>query len=164
VLILQTGFICFDDLSFLRVQHATAETAPLIHQCDNDHISKLDEVLKNIPLPLTADGADYPVLRVFASWPGRADLGQTQEWKEEQGEGKRKGGKRELSEDNTNDPDRHPLATLDLAVFNEVSEKLNRDWFRGVEQEVVVSPKRAREEQNSRSLRCRKQVTSLVDQ
>ena len=46
----------------------SAKATPLIHQCDNGHVTKLDEVLKDILFGLTVDGADYPDLRVFASW------------------------------------------------------------------------------------------------
>ena len=131
------------DLSFLRVQHATAATAPFIGKGIGDCAAELDKVLKKILPGLTAGDADYPVLRVFASWPGEPNLERTLEWKEERKGGEQKGGKRNMSMDNTVDPDHHPLATLDLAIFNEVGKKLDQDWFRGVEEKVLVPSKRA---------------------
>jgi hypothetical protein len=89
------------------------------------------DALATIPpsCSLKVEGADYPILRVFASWPGPAVLKRTLE--------KGKSG--------ANDPDRHPVATLHLDNFNKVIEELDRDWFQGVgQQTLVVSSKRAR--------------------
>ena len=79
------------------------------------------EALKNIPRGLKARGADYPVLRVFASWPGEAKLERTDEW--------------------PGDADKHPLACLHLENFEEVGYKLDADWFRRDLLEKVISSK-----------------------
>jgi hypothetical protein len=95
--------------------------------------------LAKIPLGLKVKGADYPVLRVFASWPGEAKLERT----------------KKSSLDGI-DPDSHPLATLHLANFNSVGQELDQNWFQGdVEQKLVVHSKRARE-QDSELSRVRK--------
>jgi hypothetical protein len=61
--------------------------------------------------------------------------------------------------DNTEDPDRHPLAALCLAKFNEIGEKLDNDWFgKDLEQKLVVHYKRPREEEDSESLRLLKRA------
>ena len=94
---------------------------------------------------LKVKGADYPILRVLASWPGET----------------------RLEKDMSEDPDSHPLATLHLQNFNKVGndldrnwfllrsvkeagKELERNWFKGaVQQTLVVPSKRAREEQES---------------
>ena len=61
--------------------------------------------------------------------------------------------------DNIEDPDPHPLATLHLAKFNEVGEKLYSDWFKtDLEQKLVVHFKRPREEEDSESARLQKRA------
>lgn len=70
--------------------------------------------MSNIPLGLKVNGAEYSVLRVFASLPGEAKLERTLEWDEDVG--------------NVKDPDGHPLATLHLANFKEGGEKLDEIW------------------------------------
>jgi hypothetical protein len=65
--------------------------------------------------------------------------------------------------DNIRDPDRHPLAALDLETFKTVGEGLNGNWFGGyTEQKMVVqSKKRACEEEEGESpvsSRLRKRV------
>jgi hypothetical protein len=113
--------------------------------------------------------ADYPVLRVFASWQGEAKLERTLEWKAETGNQKTprkkaRGIQQETSGEGIEDPDHHPLATLHLANFQKVGEKLDQNWFRGdVEQKLVVHSKRAREEQGSESLHVRKSARLQVD-
>ena len=94
-------------------------------------------------LGLKAEGADYPVLRVFASWPGEANLAPTLEWKEGQ---ELQSQESDSAPDSVEDPDRHPLATLDQTNFEKVSERLFHNWFQqDVEQKIVVqSKKRAR--------------------
>jgi hypothetical protein len=79
--------------------------------------------LASIPLGLKAIGADYPILRVFASWPGRAQLNQSMDWKENRDTKMRSSTEppnqfnREQSVDDIEDPDLHPLATLHLDNF-----------------------------------------------
>jgi len=107
----------------------STKATPLIHQCNNDHITKLNEVLKDIPFGLTVDGAGYPVLCVFASW--RRSRPGTDSGMERKQEGRRqKGVKLKLSEDNTNDPDRHPLVTLLIWQFSmRLARNLSRTGF-----------------------------------
>jgi hypothetical protein len=86
----------------------------------------------NIPLGLRTKNANYPVLRVFASWPGEARLDRFDTW----------------NTTSTADPDKHPLATLQLAKFKKVGEELDQRWFQGhVESDIVVQLKHAREEE-----------------
>ena len=170
------------DLSFLRIQHATADTAPFINIAkdkdkykDQDQDQDIDmvmvtdlvkdklaaetkNVLANIQSGLKGEGADYPVLRVFASFPGEAKLERTTKpertTKRKKKEGS-KGGSGSIV-----DLDKHPLAALRLDTFTAVGQTLYDDWFQGNgEQQVVVpSKKRAREEQDSESLVLRKRA------
>ena len=91
------------------------------------------DVLAGIQSDLKAEGAEYPVLRVFASWPGETNL--------------------ERTADSTDDPDRHPIASLNNAKFNENSERFDKNFFTGrAEREIVVaSKKRSREEKEFES-------------
>ena len=142
------------DLSFLRVQIASANTAPFI----NDHCAGLaadtKNVLADIQLGLKTEGADYPVLRVFASWPGKAKLEriikQKTQGKKKQGKKKKLSGQ-EPDVDDIDDPDQHPLAVLHLENFINISKGFDRDWLKGeVEEKIVVqSRKHALEEQDS---------------
>ena len=124
---------------------------------DKDQLAaETKNVLAKIPHGLKGKGADYPVLRVFASWPGEAKLERTQGWKEPN---LSKQPQRQNSDAGSEvDPDRHPLAALRLDTFLTVGKQLDDDWFQGVgEQKVVVSSKkRAREEEDSESPVLRK--------
>jgi hypothetical protein len=107
-------------------QHAVATTAPFITD-DNNDCARLAErtknVLVNIPNSLTFQGAPFPVLRIFASWPGDSKLERTLKQRVENGKG---------LEDDIGDPDRHPLATLNLEHFQEFAETLQEDWLREI--------------------------------
>ena len=154
------------DLIIVLLQYPTANTAPFITNDSNDCpklATQTKDVLAKIPLGLKTEDADYPVLRVFASWEGEANLERTLDWKEKTNKknsartNTQPISKQETGEDDVEDPDHHPLATLHLANFRKVGEKLDQNWFRGdVEQKLVVHSKHAREEQDSESPRVRK--------
>ena len=133
----------------LRVQYASADNAPFIANDGPELATRTKDALAKILLSpsLEVKGADYPILRVFASWPRETRLEQ------------------HISED----PDNHPLATLHMENFNKVGEELDRNWFLlgsvkeagkeldrnwfkgAVQQTLVVPSKRAREEQEAGS-------------
>jgi hypothetical protein len=119
-------------LSGLRVQYSTADTAPFITNEGAELAVGTEEALAKIPLGLKVEGADYPVLRVFSSWPGKTELQRSLK--------KHKSG---------SDIDNHPLATLNLATCRAHDAKLGEAWFRGDGR--VVPSKHAREEQGSGS-------------
>ena len=65
----------------------------------------------------------YPILRVFASWPGDAGI------------------ERSLGYDDSKseiDTNRHPLASLHIENFENISKELARSWFRGYAEQLVV--------------------------
>jgi hypothetical protein len=68
---------------------------------------------------ITVEGASYPVLRVFASWPADADLERTLDITDKPPlSRKQKMVQAEDDEDIISyDPDQHPLATLHLQSF-----------------------------------------------
>jgi hypothetical protein len=102
--------------------------------------------LAKVPLGLKVKNAEYPVLRVVASWPGEAELERTLTLKQPMNTKSRM--------DNIEDPDLHPLATLHLENFNQANERLGIQWFQGdMEQKLVVHAKRAREPQDCESPR-----------
>ena len=107
------------------VQHATAETAPFIKGADSQLASRTLAALKNIQQGLDVKGATYSILRVFASYPGKPKPDQSLKV----------------------DLDGHPLASLNKKKLEEVSKRLNRNWFQsGVQHRVNL--KRAREEES----------------
>jgi hypothetical protein len=79
------------------------------------------DALADIPHALKVEGADYPILRIFASWKGDAKLERTLE--------QRKLGSGCM--DDIGDPDQHPLATLHMENFKVLAEKLASEWFHG---------------------------------
>ena len=91
-------------------------------------------VLAEIPSPLPT-GADYALLRVFALWPRDPGLERSLHWKEVTQKQKRKQGKpTETSEQEDSselDPDRHPVANLNLVNFETISRKYDSAWFLG---------------------------------
>ena len=84
-----------------------------------------NDALKRIRQGLVIPHASYPVLRIFASYPGEAKLDLTLESEERT---RRKGKNKSL---NVYDTDPHPLATLHYANFKENSTKLSGNWFLG---------------------------------
>jgi hypothetical protein len=128
------------DLIFFRVQHPTASEAPFI-TLDCSRLAPLTQkALEDIPLGLMVDTAAYPVLRVFASWPGPAELGRTLA-------PKKRARKKGAVKDDIKDTDKHPLATLNLVNFNSVSREVAQEWFlRDAEQRIMVPAKRSNED------------------
>lgn len=143
------------DLSFIRAQYATADTAQFTTGDDATLASQTKDALAKIPLGLKVEGADYPILRVFASWPGDARLQRSR--KAHKWGAKHKWGGA--------DPDKHPLATLHLENFRSHGEELDRNWFRGDKGQQRVA-KRVREAQDSESSgweKRRKRCSSSTD-
>jgi hypothetical protein len=102
----------------LRLQHTTAATAPFI-QGYSALAAKTMEVLASIPNGLKAEQTNYPVLRVFASWPGDAKLERTTIWKEEEKRQSQTMVEQGSDADPIPDPDLHPLATLNPRNFGD---------------------------------------------
>jgi len=151
-------------LILVRLQHRTAATAPPITNDNNDClelIPKTANALANIPLGLKVELADYPVLRIFASWEGDPKLERSDEWRE--ADEVQKGAQEETK--NGADTDRHPLATLHGKNFRASGEEMDVNWFRGdVEQKLVVHLKRAGEEQESRRRKSARLAQALIQQ
>jgi len=87
-------------------------------------------VLAKIPNPLKVEGATYPVLRIFASHPGNAKLERTLQQRIQR-KGRSKQGKHlktevvQSSSDDICDPDKHPLATLNVKLFRKETRRLD---------------------------------------
>jgi hypothetical protein len=99
------------------LQHQMAIHAPFVHRKGGfEQLSgRIKDALADIPNALKVEGADYPILRIFASWRGDAKLERTLDPRDK----------------DVGYPDQHPLATLHLENFNEFAEKLAREYFRG---------------------------------
>ena len=101
------------------LQHRTALEATFFHKVNKEGFQRLSKMTKDaladIPNALNVGGADYPILRIFASWEGDARLERTLE----------------RTEDGVGDLDPHPLATLHLKNFKAFAGKLANEWFRG---------------------------------
>lgn len=84
--------------------------------------------------------AKYPILRVFASWPGDAKLDRSKEKPRQ----KNPAEGEEVEEIAPYDVDPHPLATLHMVNFEHMSKAMGLQWFCGdVEQKEVVYAKRS---------------------
>jgi len=68
-----------------RVQYSNANDAPFQNGVEN-WAAKTQDALTRISLGLEVEGAGYPILRVFASWPGGAGRNCTGVYKEEEEE------------------------------------------------------------------------------
>ena len=77
------------------------------------------EVLASSPNGLKAEQTNYPVLRIFASWPGDAKLERTTIWKEEEKRQSQTMVEQGSDADPIPDPDLHPLATLNPRNFGD---------------------------------------------
>ena len=94
---------------------------------------KTMNALRDIPSGLTVTNNQFPILRVFASWPADAKLDRSKLEGDEGVPRKKK------------DDDSHPLATLHLANFVRMSKETDVKWFRGlVERNEVIHLKRKR--------------------
>ena len=93
--------------------------------------------------------AEFPILRVFASWEGDANLDRSMAKTEQMKKNKAKdpAGNEDLAGEKKTpscDVDSHPLATLHLENFNRISKEMDVNWFRGiVEQNEVIHLKRS---------------------
>lgn len=97
--------------------------------------SKFLNALMEIEPRITTVNAPYPVLRVFASWPGDAKLERTLVPKNSTGS---KATKRQAQVEDVPDRDLHPLATLHKDNFNSISNQLAESWFRDYTEKMVV--------------------------
>jgi hypothetical protein len=141
----------------LRWQYSTPNDSHFLTNNGAEIVNNIDLALKNIPRGLKGTNTDYPILRVFASWPGWPKLHQTVPKSGDiqstsgQHEGRisedflQTGIGQELGDDEAfwpsvvgPDPDSHPLATLHLSNFKTTNDLLDKNWFLG----VVVPAKR----------------------
>ncbi|PVF91079.1 hypothetical protein CPB86DRAFT_421879 [Serendipita vermifera] len=118
-------------------KHFDADTSPFL---DEDSAREFKEVLAELPNPWQVDGAEYPILRVFASWPASSNIERTMARKTTPRTGK-------TSEDSPlEDNDDHLLASLHEENFKEFGQQLAKQWFEGdIEQRTVIGVKRDRE-------------------
>jgi len=95
--------------------------------------------LKKIEHSITIANAPYPILRIFTSWPADAKLDRAQDLKKSKG-GKVTKSRTKVNEDSVNvtDADLHPLATLHLDNFNNISGMLSKSWYRNDTEQMVV--------------------------
>lgn len=99
--------------------------------------------LRDIPSGLTVTDAQFPILRVFASWPGDSNL-ERSKVKPPKKIKARNPADDEDKKDEKKDVDSHPLATLHLENFIRMSKEMDVNWFRGlVEKNEVIQLKRS---------------------
>ncbi|PVF94287.1 hypothetical protein CPB86DRAFT_49890 [Serendipita vermifera] len=127
-----------------RLEYKTVDMAPC---SDEKAASRVQEILREIPNGQRFEGAEYPVLRVFASFPGRANIERTTEL-----------GRCGTSGTSTIiDDDKHPLASLNETTFAELNKAFDRLPFQGdqkteelkrhfVEEEEEEEPASSRQE------------------
>lgn len=112
------------DLKFVWVQHKTSDTAPFVSGANRQLATRTEDALANVPRGLIVEGAEYPVMRVFASWPGKVKS----HWADEECDG-------------------HPLAILHWENFKRIGKNHNQYSFQSGGQRVVVDSKRGREDE-----------------
>ena len=120
-------------------QHKTAEES-VFPQGGPSNAGELalqtHDALRDIPCGLTVTNVKYPILRVFASYPGDAELDRSKKL--------RKKSSADDEEVASCDVDSHPLAALDMVNFKSASKEIGLQWFCGdVEQREVVHAKRS---------------------
>jgi hypothetical protein len=106
------------------------------------------DALRNIPSGLTVKNAEYPILRVFASWPGDAKLDRTTNKPSKKKSSKKNAADEEEKtvheEDLLYDVDRHPLAALHMDNFKSLSRQMGVQWFcSDVQRKEVIHAKRS---------------------
>jgi hypothetical protein len=79
---------------------------------------------------LQIEDAEFPVLRMFVSWPGHSDLESTITLAKRKKRSWKLLGKKSASA--RTDQDKHPLATLNEEVFVNFGLELDKNLFRGV--------------------------------
>ena len=137
-------YLCLFQITWLNFeQHSSPDDAPFVATNEGPRLySSVHDAFANIRRGLKAPNASYPILRVFASWPGDAVLGRTLCYKEPTTKQKKAAKKNEPQATelaNVPDPDLHPLATLHMANFKDIGKTLSRNWFLGdIEQKEVV--------------------------
>ena len=101
------------------------------------------DALRNIPGGLTLKNAEYPILRVFASWPGDAKLDRTMKKPSKKNTADEE-EKTVDEEDHPYDVDPHPLAALHMDNFKSLSREIGLQWFCGdVQRKEVIHVKRS---------------------
>jgi hypothetical protein len=120
-------------------QHSSPDDAPFVATNEGPQLySSAHDAFANIRHGLKAPNASYPILRVFASWPGNAMLDRTSHYKETRKQQK-KPTKEKNEPANLPDTDQHPLATLHMANFQDIGKTLSQNWFLGdIEQKEVI--------------------------
>jgi len=101
--------------------------------------SRFCGALMKVEHRITIPNAPYPILRVFASWPGDAKLERTIGPKDPKKAMTPK-SRATVDEDGINeiDPDRHPLAALHLVNFIDISENVAKLCLTNNTEQVAV--------------------------
>jgi|ERR1700722_1904687 len=130
------------------IQHKTADSAPFVKnfkgglKAARETVAALESIPQGLKITSTKPdlNATYPLLRVFASWPGEANVERllnerpTKEVEANSVQTPEDTSSAQTPEDTEQlpyDPDPHPLAYLDLTTFGKVGEELNKKHFRG---------------------------------
>jgi hypothetical protein len=113
--------------------------------------------LQGIPSGLTVTKAQFPILRVFASWPGDSNLNRSKPNPSKKTKVRDPASNEDLIAKKI-DVDLHPLATLHLENFICMSKEMDVNWFRGlVEQNEVICLKRSASEDLDTRKRAKQQ-------
>ena len=127
-------YLCLFQITWLNFeQHSSPNNALFVATNEGPRLhSSVHDAFANICHSFKAPNASYPILRVFASWPGEAALGRTLRYKEPTTKQKKAAKKNKLQVTelaNVPDPNLHPLATLHMANFKAIGKNLSRNWF-----------------------------------
>lgn len=112
-------------------EEAIQKSAYIVEGTEQPTADLFMKALKKIPLAVKIPNADYPILRIFASAPGDANLERTVPRSSLRGK-----VKNFLAQQN---PDKHPIASLDIKKLNEVEERFTYQWLKGVTQASLLA-------------------------
>jgi hypothetical protein len=137
--------LCLFQINWLTFeQYSSPNDAPFVSTNEDRLYTSTHNALANITSRLKAPNATYPILRVFASYPGDASLGRLLTFNDptqQKRAAEKTSGQKEAEQANVPDPDLHPLAALHATNFEASGKTLSQKWFSGdIEQKEVVYP------------------------
>jgi hypothetical protein len=100
----------------------SADRAPyMVRKEEKNTAAQFMQALKDIPNAQKIPGADYPVLRIFASAPGPANLERTTPKFRDKLKGL-------LS---SSSPDKYPIAALNMETLYKIGRRFDNEWIKG---------------------------------
>jgi hypothetical protein len=112
------------------------------------------DILSGISSGLEIAGAQFSMIRIFAVWGGDVDLERTvpPQARTLAGRISARISLRRTEDQNENDIDTHPIASLQRKTFAKISEEADKGWLLEKIGKIFSSFKRQRDEDSEESL------------